>query len=84
LDVISFYNEVMAAIRYKEIITSLVKSFLFAIIIVLTATYFGLKAKGGAEEVGKATTASVVVSIFMVIVADSLLGLLFYFGEPAF
>jgi len=84
LDVLSFYNEVMAAIRYKEIIISLIKSFLFAIVIVLTATYFGLKAKGGAEEVGKATTASVVVSIFMVIVTDSLIGLLFYFGEPAF
>jgi len=84
LDVISFYNEAMAAIRYKEIITSLVKSFCFAIIIVLTSAYFGLKARGGAEEVGRATTTSVVVSIFMVIAVDSLLGLLFYFGEPAF
>ena len=84
LDVISFYNEVMGAIRYKEIITSLVKSFCFAVIIVITAAYFGLRARGGAEEVGRATTTSVVVSIFMVIAVDSLLGLLFYFGAPSF
>ncbi len=84
LDVISFYNEVMTVIRYKEILTSLIKSLCFAVIIVITAAFFGFRAKGGAEDVGRATTTSVVVSIFMVIAIDSLLGMIFYFGEPAF
>jgi len=84
LDVISFYNEVISVIRYKEIFTSLIKSLCFAVIIVITAAFFGFRAKGGAEDVGRATTTSVVVSIFMVIAIDSILSMIFYFGEPAF
>ncbi len=79
-----FFNEVISALRYKEIFTGIFKSFTFALIILLTATYFGFKAKGGAEGVGKVTTGSVVASIFFVIVADSILGLIFYFGGPVF
>jgi len=84
LDIIPFFNEVISVLRYKEFITALVKSFTFAVIILLTGTHFGLRVKGGAEGVGKATTASVVFSIFMVIVADSIIGLVFYFGEGTF
>lgn len=84
LDLIPFYKEVIAVLRYKEIFTFLVKSVTFAVIIVITGTYFGLKVKGGAEGVGKMTTAAVVTSIFLVIIADSILGLIFYFGEPPF
>jgi len=84
LDIIPFYNEVISVLRYKEIVTFLVKSVTFAVIIVVTGAYFGLKVKGGAEGVGKMTTAAVVTSIFLVIVADSILGLIFYFGEPPF
>ncbi len=84
IDLMPFLNEVISALNYKEIFTGLVKSFTFAVIILLTAVYFGLKAKGGAEGVGRVTTSSVVASIFFVIVADSILGLIFYFGGPAF
>ncbi len=79
-----FFKEVFSVLRYKEIITGLVKSLCFSAIILLTASYFGFRVKGGAEGVGRVTTASVVASIFFVIVADSILGLIFYFGEPAF
>ena len=84
IDPLPFLNEVISALRYKEIFTGIFKSLTFAVIILLTATYFGFKAKGGAEGVGKVTTSSVVASIFFVIVADSILGLIFYFGGPAF
>lgn len=84
IDIIPFFKEVISALRYKEIYTGLVKSFTFAVIILLTATFFGFKAKGGAEGVGKATTSSVVAAIFFVIVADSILGLIFYFGGSSF
>ncbi len=84
ISIYPFFKEVFSVLRYKEIITGLVKSLSFSVIILLTATYFGFKVKGGAEGVGRVTTASVVASIFFVIVADSILGLIFYFGEPAF
>ncbi|MBM3330079.1 MAG: ABC transporter permease, partial [Calditrichaeota bacterium] len=60
------------------VVTGLVKSLVFAWLIVALAAFYGLRVKGGAEAVGRATTASVVASIFAVIVADAVLGLLFY------
>ncbi len=84
INFVAFFKEVFTVLRYKEIFTGLIKSLSFSIIILLTATYFGFRVKGGAEGVGRVTTASVVASIFFVIVADSILGLIFYFGESAF
>ncbi len=76
-----FYNQVINALILKDIVTGLIKSLVFAWIIVILGAYQGFKVRGGAAEVGKATTASVVSSIFMVILADSLLGLVFYLGQ---
>jgi phospholipid/cholesterol/gamma-HCH transport system permease protein len=84
LDIIPFFNEVAQVVRFKEIFIGLFKSVVFAFIIVQTGAFFGFRVKGGAEGVGKATTISVVFSIFMVIVADSVIGLLFYFGGGSF
>ncbi|MBN2105497.1 ABC transporter permease [bacterium] len=77
-----FYNQVVNALLLKDILTGLVKSVVFAWLIVILGAYQGFKVRGGAAEVGKATTASVVSSIFAVIFADSILGLIFYFGQP--
>ncbi|MBC8313200.1 MAG: MlaE family lipid ABC transporter permease subunit [Candidatus Cloacimonetes bacterium] len=74
----AFINEVANIIAIRDIVTSLIKSFVFAWLILLVGIFFGFRAKGGAEGVGKATTSAVVASIFMVIVADSILGLIFY------
>ena len=73
-----FINRMPEALFQKDIITALVKSFVFAWIIVVTGTFYGFKVQEGAEGVGKSTTSSVVAAITLVIVADSILGLLFY------
>ena len=78
--VVPFFQEVTEALIFKDIITGLVKSFIFAWIIVIVGAYYGFNVKGGSEGVGRATTASVVTSIFLVVLADSILGLIFYFG----
>lgn len=74
----SFFLEAVSALFMKDIQTGMVKSLVFAWLIVILASYFGFRVKGGAEGVGKATTKAVVASIFAVIFADSLLGILFY------
>ncbi len=74
----AFIDRMANVMVLKDIITSVVKGLVFAWLITIVGVYFGLRAKGGAGGVGKATTASVVTAIFMVIVADSVLGLLFY------
>ncbi len=78
IDYNAFYNEVVFVLRYYEIMTAFVKSIVFATIIIVVSSYFGLHVEGGAEGVGRSTTRSVVVSIFLVILADSILGLIFY------
>ncbi len=78
-----FYSQAVNALVLKDIVTGLIKSVVFAWLIVLTAAAYGFRVRGGAAEVGRATTASVVTSIFLVILADSLLGLIFYFNTKS-
>lgn len=66
-------------LRYKDIWTGLVKSLVFAIIICVVACYEGMKTEGGAEGVGRSTTASVVISFILIIASDCFLTALFYF-----
>jgi len=63
----------------KDLITGLIKAETFAIIIGLVSCYEGLNVSGGAEGVGKATTASVVLSIVFIVIADCILTTLFYY-----
>jgi phospholipid/cholesterol/gamma-HCH transport system permease protein len=62
----------------KELITGFIKSQVYALIIVLTGSFYGFRVKKGAEGVGLVTTQSVVVSISLVILADSIMAVIFY------
>jgi len=66
----------------KDMLTGLVKSGVFALLVGFIATYCGLSVKGGAEGVGKATTQSVVASIISIIVADGICTAIFYYVLP--
>jgi phospholipid/cholesterol/gamma-HCH transport system permease protein len=61
-----------------DIVTGLVKSAVFALIIALVGCYKGYHVRGGPQEVGRATTSAVVLSLFLVIVADGFFTYLFY------
>ena len=76
----AFVTQVVEALVLKDILTGLVKSVSFAWMITIIAVYRGLAFSGGAAGVGNATTASVVSSIFGIIILDSFWGLLFYMG----
>lgn len=66
-------------LQWKDVYTGLIKSGVFAMVISMIGCYTGLKTKGGAEGVGKATTLSVVASFVLIILFDCLLTGLFYF-----
>ena len=68
-------------LKYKDFATGLIKSFFFAVITCIVACYEGMTAEGGAEGVGRATTASVVTSFILIILFDCLLTGLFYFTQ---
>jgi len=66
-----FYDQVMTNLLVKDIVSGVVKSFLFGAIIGAIACYKGLSTRGGAVGVGIATTSSVVTAISTVIACDS-------------
>jgi phospholipid/cholesterol/gamma-HCH transport system permease protein len=63
----------------SDVRNGLYKSFVFAMVICIVACFEGMRAKGGAEGVGKATTSSVVRSFVLIIVCDCLLTAFMYF-----
>ena len=65
----------------KDILTGLLKTVVFAMIIVMIACHQGLYTEGGAEGVGRSTTRSVVTSFILIIVADAILTAIFYFAN---
>jgi phospholipid/cholesterol/gamma-HCH transport system permease protein len=67
------------ALVMRDITTGLIKSLVFGLVITEIGCYEGFSVKGGAEGVGKATTSSVVVSIFLIIFADVIFTAIFYF-----
>ena len=67
--------------QWKDVWTGLVKSVTFGIIISMIGCHMGLKTKGGAEGVGKATTLSVVTSFILIILFDCILTGAFYFAQ---
>lgn len=75
-----FWDEINA-IGLEECFHGLIKSVVFALIIVTTACYKGFRCTGGAEGVGRTTTSAVVVSMVMILVSDYFLSaLLVSFG----
>lgn len=75
-----FVNQMLGSLYLKDVITGLVKALSFSWAIVLIGAYKGLSTRGGPLEVGTATTSSVVVSLFAVIVLDAVYSMIFYFG----
>jgi phospholipid/cholesterol/gamma-HCH transport system permease protein len=73
----AFYNQMANALAFKDLFTTLLKSTIFAWAIVIIGSFYGFRVVGGAEGVGKATTLSVVASIFAVIVIDVIFSLIY-------
>lgn len=73
----AFINRCIDVIFAKDLIVTYTKSTIFAWVIVIIGSHFGFQVKGGAEGVGRATTISVVTSIFSVIIIDAIFSLLY-------
>jgi len=76
-----FLSQLDSAITVSTFAVGLIKAPVFAFLIALVGCYQGLLVSGSADSVGRHTTQSVVVSIFLVIVFDALFSILFsYLG----
>src|SRR5215475_10226129 len=72
-----FFDLVRDALLIRDIITGVLKSFLFGLLIGGIACFRGLSVKGGAAGVGTATTSSVVTAIATVIGFDTLYNIVY-------
>ena len=78
----SYFRETFNALVMRDILTGLVKSVMFGLVITAVGCYEGFETGLGSEEVGRSTTSAVVKSIFLVIVVDLVFTALFYFTAP--
>jgi phospholipid/cholesterol/gamma-HCH transport system permease protein len=73
-----YIQAVAEAILLRDIVFTLVKSVVFATIIVHVGCLEGLRVRGGPEAVGLSTTTAVVKSTFLIILADLAATAIFY------
>lgn len=66
-----FWDRVVERVGFGDFVHGMVKSFVFAWIIGFTGSFLGMRASGDASSVGAATTRSVVVGVFLIILVDA-------------
>ncbi len=74
---VAFIQRLQDAVDFSSLFSGLLKAPFMALIIVLIACTEGMAVKGSAESLGRHTTASVVKSIFMVIVVDGIFAIFY-------
>jgi phospholipid/cholesterol/gamma-HCH transport system permease protein len=72
-----FLSRLREAISLETFLVGMIKAPVMALIIGIVACVQGLEVKGSAESLGARTTASVVISIFLVIVLDGFFAIFF-------
>lgn len=75
----TYLKDTQASLKLMDIIPSLIKSGVFAVLIAGIGCQRGFMVRGGAEAVGTATTSAVVAALFLIIVTDSAFALAFHY-----
>jgi len=74
-----YWSTAWRALEWNDVSQGLVKPFVFAFVVALIGCYFGLRASGGTQGVGRATTQAVVVASVMIFLLTYFIGQIFYF-----
>lgn len=73
----AYIQQFETAVSIRHFWIGIIKAPVFAMIIAMVGCYQGLIVRGGADAVGRHTTSSVVISIFMVILIDAIFSIIF-------
>ncbi|MCH8158094.1 MAG: ABC transporter permease [Nitrospinae bacterium] len=79
IDSVAYIDRSLEAMKIMDITSGLIKSVVFAAIIVMVGSYMAFIIEGGAEKVGQNTRAAVVVSMILIIIADLVFTSFFFF-----
>lgn len=73
-----YINSVWLWLKMRDVYISLLKAFVFGIIIALVCATQGYTTKGGAREVGTSTTQAAIKSTVYMLIADFIINLIYY------
>lgn len=73
----AFFAKARQVADINDFMVGMIKAPVFAFLIAMVGCMHGMKVSGSAESVGRETTASVVKSIFLVLVADAFFSIVF-------
>jgi len=79
LTIQTYISQSIKSIKVFDIVTSLIKAGVFAALIASIGCHKGFQVRSGAQDVGKFTTSAVVAAIFLIVVADSIFAIMFYY-----
>lgn len=74
-------DSAMRAVSTWDIVTSMIKCWVFGTIISVVSCAWGYTTSGGAKGVGESTTSAVVISLVLIFIADFALSFLFFQGQ---
>ena len=76
---ITFFNQIQIAVSYGSLLGGLAKSFVFGILVAAIGCLRGLQTKNGATAVGESTTRAVVSGIILIVIADGIFSVVYYY-----
>ena len=78
---VGYWDRMQDQLRFQDFYTGLIMAGVFGVLISTIACHEGLKVRGGAEGVGRATTMTVVYSIVSIILSAAVFTAIFYVFE---
>jgi phospholipid/cholesterol/gamma-HCH transport system permease protein len=75
-----YLRQTGASMHAWDVISGLIKSVAFALLIAGVGCLRGFQASTGAESVGRITTSAIVAGIFLIIVADAIFTVIFHYS----
>lgn len=76
---ITFFNQILSAVTFVDLLGGLVKAFVFGILIAGIGCLRGLQTTTGARAVGESTTRAVVTGIILIIITDGIFSVAYFY-----
>lgn len=74
----ALWNQLLSAVDPSDVMTGLIKSFFFGVLVAGVGCLRGLQTGTGASAVGESTTRAVVSGIFLIVSVDAVFAVVFY------
>ena len=77
LDWLQYWSQCWRALLWSDVVQGLLKPFVYSFVISLIGCFYGLRASGGTQGVGRATTQAMVAASVSILVLNLFMGLIF-------